>query len=563
MTVGALGSDLAARREQVSYANLYLIAIVANLGSFLFGYDFGATSWLLVDLGVLSSESTDDASVRGTNFYSLVSDSAGMTGFIAAGASIGALITYIPLLFWGNHILKKDEILLASFLYFVGALLESTSGSDGIGWTNGNATGIALLISGRLVFGSGIAASFHAVPGYISELGPAQLRGMVGSITESMIVTGVVVGFATGFFYEAQASWVVVYRVAYITALLMGLLALFIPHSPAGLVRSDFAPEDVLESLRIVFPNADEEDVKSLFRRREEELLEAKRWAKLFAAESDADQSGPAASSSSASDAAAGASENAGCCDASLTTEVRVLFSDSTQQRCLLLAILLVILQIGTGQGVILYFSGDVFSEICPDSYDACLLGFGGVKLFSAYLMVGVADCWGRRDFLVWGTGVMVLGMLLLTVGLSQGQLEAALAGLYISVAGYEAGLGSFMWILLSEIFPRFTRGAANSLAVSTLFLFSTTLTFSLPYFYSASGLVPIFTLFTVVGGVSVGILYLYAPETRGVELEEAYKLVDERFRQSGCCGIGAGDGASGGGVLGDAERMEQAKRLL
>jgi len=285
MPLGAtgLGSDLAEQRlRTVNYANLYVIAIVANLGSFLFGYDFGATSWLLVDLGVLSSESGDDASARGINYYSAVVSDAGLTGLIAAGASIGALLTYIPLLFFGNHILKKDEIMLASFLFFVGALLESTSGSDGVGWTNGDPAGLALLLSGRLVFGSGIAASFHAVPSYISELGPPQLRGMVGSITESMIVTGVVVGFLVGYIYEQQASWVVPFRVAYVTALVMGLLALFIPHAPSGMVRADFSPEDVLESHRYVFPDATAADVQELFQRREEEVADGKRFAKLF-----------------------------------------------------------------------------------------------------------------------------------------------------------------------------------------------------------------------------------------------------------------------------------------
>jgi len=169
--------------------------------------------------------------------------------------------------------------------------------------------------------------------------------------------------------------------------------------------------------------------------------------------------------------------------------------------------------------------------------------------------MVGVAEMFGRRDFLIFGTSVMVIGMLVLTVAYSKGELETALAGLYVSVAGYEAGLGSFLWVLLSEIFPRFTRSAANSLAVSTLFLFSTILTFTLPYFFAAGGLLPIFALFTAVGGLSVFALYLWAPETAGVELEEAYKLVNVRCKTAPCCPCGA-DGET------DTE-FEGTKQLL
>lgn len=499
---------------------LFCIGLTANLGSFLFGYDFGATSWLLVNITSLALATTETST--GTNYYQVVVESSGLTGLIAAGASIGALATYSVLLFSGNAILKKDEIMLSAFLFFVGALLESTSGA--VGWTDGDATGLALLICGRLVYGAGIASSFHAVPAYISELGPKQLRGMVGSLTEALIVTGVVVGFLVGWLYE-DLGWVVPFRVAYSIAILMGLLALFLPHAPSGMIRAGYSSEDVLESMRYIHPGATEVHVHELFARREEEKMEAQRWEKHFEHQS-------AVRSDVGSD-----ESQAQCCDPSL--EVKVLFSDPIQQRCLLLALLLVVIQIGTGQGVILYYSGTIFDEICPDDYNSCLLGFGGVKLASAYLMVGVADMLGRREFLIYGTFVMFLGMLLLTVGYAQEQLELAVSGLYISVAGYEAGLGSFMWILLSEIFPRFTRSSANSIAVSVLFLCSTILTFTLPFFLAASGLVPIFSLFVVVSGLAVVLLFLYVPETGGVELEEAYKLVDERCRASGVCCLG------------------------
>lgn len=511
----------------VNWCNLFIIALVANLGSFLFGFDFGATSWLLVNITDLASSTTDDAS-SGINYYQLVVDSSGLTGLIAAGASIGALITYLALLFFGNDILKKDEILLSACLYFVGALLESTSGASGVGWTNGNYAGLVVLIFGRLAFGAGIASSFHSVPAYISELGPKELRGMVGSITEAMIVTGVVVGFVVGYLYE-DAGWVVPFRVAYIIAILMGAAALFMPHSPSGMVRAGYSVDEILESFKYVRPNATEVDIHELLARFTDEKLEKQRWEKVF------QHSIGTFTDLTSDEVAADNTKNSSCsCDASL--EVKVLFSDKTQRRCLLLAILMVILQIGTGQGVILYYSGDIFLELCPTSYDECLLGFGGVKLLTAYLMVVVADSMGRREFLGYGTAVMVFGMLLLTIGYSQGQLTAALAGLYVSVAGYEAGIGSFMWVMLSEIFPRFTRGAANSIAVSTLFLCSTLLTFLLPYFMAGSGLLAIFVLFTAVSVLAVVALYLYVPETRGVELEEAYKLVDGRCRAF-CCG--------------------------
>lgn len=516
-------------KDAINLSALFLIAIVGNLGSLLFGYDFGATSWTLVGIENEAKLSVTDDST--TNYYVLVDESSGLRGLIAAGASIGALITYLVLLFLGNDILKKDEILLAACLFFSGLMLESTSGQ--LDWSTGP-SGLVILLVGRLTFGAGAAASFHATPQYISELGPKNLRGMVGSITEAMIVTGVVLGFGVGYFYQDdEDDWVIIFRVGYCLAVLMGGLALFIPHSPSGLVKAGHGVEDVLECFKVIHPNATEEDINLLMARRDEERMEFERYRRYF---HRVLTRGNLASDMDWEPGSEGGVTN--CCEISL--EVKVLAYDPKMRRCLMLAILLVVLQIGTGQGVLLYFSGDIFQEICPESYDECILAFGGVKLVSAYVMVAAADLLGRREYLVYGTAVMVAGMVTLTVAFTYRRFEIALSGLFISVAGYEAGLGSFMWVLLSEIFPRFTRSASNSIAVSVLFLASTILTFSLPYFLDATGLLPIFIVFTIFGAVAVVALFLFAPETAGVELEEAYKGVDVRCRQSGlgmCCG--------------------------
>eukprot|EP01035_Chromulina_nebulosa_P028122 gene28122-37071_t len=81
--------------------------------------------------------------------------------------------------------------MLASMLFFIGALLDSSSAK--IPWDT--YWGLVVLIIGRLVYGAGIATSFHSVPQYISEIAPAELRGTIGSLTEAMVVSGVVLGY--------------------------------------------------------------------------------------------------------------------------------------------------------------------------------------------------------------------------------------------------------------------------------------------------------------------------------------------------------------------------------
>ena len=155
---------------QYKAANLLYIGIVANLGSFLYGFDFGATAWLIFSITTFSGGDDD-----GIKYFSTVSNSDGLLGLVAAGSGIGAIITYFVLLFCGNYVCKRDELLLSSLLYFVGALLESTAGS--LSWSNW--VGYAVLITGRFVYGGGIATSLHSSSQYLVQMGPAETRGMV------------------------------------------------------------------------------------------------------------------------------------------------------------------------------------------------------------------------------------------------------------------------------------------------------------------------------------------------------------------------------------------------
>lgn len=121
----------------------------------------------------------------------------------------------------------------------------------------------------------------------------------------------------------------------------------------------------------------------------------------------------------------------------------------------------------------------------------------------------------------------MVVGLIFLCYGISIEDPIPSLLGIYTAVIGYEVSFGTMLWILLAEIFPQFVRSAANSIAVATLFALSTVITFTLPYFEESAGLLGVFIFFTVFSGIAVVALSFFAPETRGADLEVAYRKVD------------------------------------
>jgi Sugar (and other) transporter len=119
-----------------------------------------------------------------------------------------------------------------------------------------------------------------------------------------------------------------------------------------------------------------------------------------------------------------------------------------------------------------------------------------------------------------------------------------------------------------TEIFPGFVRSAASSIAIATMFAFLTLFTFVLPVFDESSGYLAVFILFTVLSTCSVFVLYLFAPETRGVDLEESYKLVGVACNESwGIVGladdIGDGDDEGDGKLGGIGTVVRESDTLL
>lgn len=481
-------------------------------GSLLAGYDFSATSSLLSRISDFKG-GTDDAQFQ---YFVAIANSDGLTGLIAAGSSIGATTTFCFLLFFGNGVPKNDEILISALTFFMGALLESLSG--GVPWEN--KIGLIILITGRLLYGAAMALSFHSVPEYISEISPKIGRGSIGCLTEAMLVIGVCLGFLLGYLTSSENGFIITFRVGCLIALLMAILALYLPRSPQMLISSGADDDEVLNSIQYTRPTATMSAVTELKATLVEAKLAKQSWEKKVLSKLHSN----------------GLTKISTKILLTFPTEVKVLLISRTLRRCLFLALLLVFLQQFSGQGAILYYSGQIFGEICPESTSTCIITFGMVKLFFVLVMIFVADSFGRRKFLIIGSSIMTLGLIMLCFGLSYQQYALALVGIYISVAANEISLATLLWVVLCEIFPQFVRSAAISIAIATFFAWSSIVVFIMPYISANMGLITVFITYTITAAISVLLLSLYVPETRGVDLEISYKLVNGRLEKTSLC---------------------------
>ena len=159
---------------------------VPALCGLLFGWDIGATSYVLTQL--------QSAEYAGVSWSGAVAGSSFLQGLVTSGGVAGALIGAAIVFRIADAIGRRRELILAALLYIAGAVLEVASGSFG----TSEASGLALLLLGRLVYGAACGFAMHGAPAYIAEMSPASIRGMLISLKEAAIVLGICLGYALG-----------------------------------------------------------------------------------------------------------------------------------------------------------------------------------------------------------------------------------------------------------------------------------------------------------------------------------------------------------------------------
>jgi MFS family permease len=146
--------------------------------------------------------------------------------------------------------------------------------------------------------------------------------------------------------------------------------------------------------------------------------------------------------------------------------------------------------------------------------------------LLAALLSSATVDRLGRRATLLAGTAVMGAGHALLVAAFAapRGSTALGLAGLLAFTVGFNAGLGSLLWVYASEGYPERLRGAG----ATALLLPNLAANFLLAQFFlGALSVLGGATTFAGLLAVTVAAwLYLFrrAPETRGRTLEEIHE---------------------------------------
>mmetsp|Transcript_22711 Transcript_22711/g.38634 ORF Transcript_22711/g.38634 Transcript_22711/m.38634 type:complete len:158 (-) Transcript_22711:1324-1797(-) len=138
-------------KPQISYLGLLLVFLTPGLGGFLFGFDLGATSFVLAML---------ESPTVPAYWWSTLKTQHVNQGLIVSALSLGGLVgSHIVLFHLAKIIGRRAEIRVCAVLYLVGTALNVASGTI----FSQVKAGIYALVLGRFIFGLGVGFIMHGV----------------------------------------------------------------------------------------------------------------------------------------------------------------------------------------------------------------------------------------------------------------------------------------------------------------------------------------------------------------------------------------------------------------
>jgi SP family arabinose:H+ symporter-like MFS transporter len=437
--------------QQREKTSLFAVAVAASAATagLLFGYDVAVFNGALVFLRTEFGLGSVPTEILTTMLF---------LG-CAAGAAIGG---------WASDRYGRRGVLFNAGVLFCVAALSATFSLH-----------LWQLMAARLVAGLAVGAAVLIAPMYIAEISPAQKRGMLVTLNQLAIVSGILVGFVAN--YEltllAHGNWCMFFLGA-IPALVLCVSMPRIPESPRWLLQQG-QRERALAVLQRISPGTD--------------------------AESTLDEIGKAIR------------EESGTYRELLGLALR---------KPLVLAIMLAIIQQATGVNTVMYYGALIFAEHAGASATQAIgmnVMVGLVNMGATILGLLLIDKLGRRPLLLTATGGMALSLVAFAAMLTYmpNHPVLLLAAVLSYVACFAFGLGTGVWVCLSELFPNRIRGRAMSIANMVLWitLCCVTATFlSLIKIFTAAG---VFLGYALLCSASFVYILARLPETKNRTLEE------------------------------------------
>uniref|UniRef100_A0A6A7G433 Facilitated trehalose transporter Tret1-like isoform X1 n=1 Tax=Hirondellea gigas TaxID=1518452 RepID=A0A6A7G433_9CRUS len=450
-----------------SHIKQYIAALAATMGAFsmgcILGYSSPAGAQLQGNSTGIECPLVDDeplSSIEISWFSSAVN----------LGALIGAPVTGFLI----NSIGRRGTM-MASLVIFL------------LGWgLIGGGQNFAMLVAGRVFCGFCAGCVSLTVPTYLSEIASTDVRGMLGSGFQLMVVLGLLYTYSVG----AVICWRYLALASFVPAIIFSVSMYFCKESPAYLLAND-KHQDAMETLQ--FFRGEKYNVGG-------ELLQLR----MAIDEGKAN---------------------------------KVSFKDLKAPhilRPLIISLALMFFQQFSGINAILFNLTTIFEQANVDmSADACSIIIAVVQVVATVVASVLIDRAGRKILLLVSSSAMAVALVAMGVYFYMAETDQDMSSLgwlpLVSLIGFIAffsvGYGPVPWVMMSELFSPDVRELASTLATLTNWSMSFVVTLIFKPLQSAinnSGVYWMFAGFCVVNFI---FCFVFVKETKGLTSEQISAL--------------------------------------
>ncbi|KAI0765877.1 general substrate transporter [Trametes elegans] len=460
----------------------YLVSAITACccqGFLLLGYDQGVMSGIIgADNQCDEDFGRPDPTTQGT-----------IVSVLDIGCAVGSLITFL----WGESIGRKRMIMAGATTMLVGTAILTSS------------TTLAQLYVGRIVTGIGNGFNSSSIPVYQSETCGGMVRGALVCLNSTVTIIGLVIAYWLDYgmlFVNGPAQWRLPVGFQALFALCLLLQVLVLPDSPRWYMahgREDEGAHILAQLEDRDSPN----DPDVVAKRKEIEVSLAQECAGGPFRYRELLQGGPLG---------------------------------NFRRICLCIGVN--VMQQFTGANMINYLAPVVYQNTMGLSRNLSLLlgGFTAVTyMVTSFIPLWTIDRFGRRGLLMTSaTGLSlcsIVASILLPVG-TKSAAYGATAMEFIFQLFFGIGFLPIPWLYPAEITT--TRIRARGSAISSFFNWMcvfAVVEMTPPAIANIS--CRVFIIFAIFNALWVPLVYLYFPETEGLELED----VDHIFEKGGVTG--------------------------
>jgi len=447
----------------------WYLAVLACVGGFLFGYD-----------------TANIGSALGFIPYHL---SSFWTGYLVAGASLGAgagALLAGPLT---DHFGRKTLLVGDAAIYAIGALLSAFT------------VNAFMLLSSRTLIGLAIGADSAIATAYIAEFAPRERRGQLSIIQQWMITVGILVSYLVAVVVllalphnAGNLDWRLILGVGAIPAILALALRSKMPESPRWLMLHERYADAGKAFGHFGLETTDEEirAAAEQLRRAQKQQERKRQWTK-------------------------------GVIRALIVVSVFFIFQQIT------------------GINVPFYYGPKILATFFQSGHDAVAAAVAGVEVtailgavnvIATYFAFRWIDKFGRRPLAMGGYAGMAVFMLVAAAAVAFltdiPKTVVVMVGFSFFITSFAIGVGGTGWLLQGEVFPTSVRGRAAAIAAAVDWVANFALIEAFPAWQSSWGLAWVMVSFAVLSLIAIGFVFKFVPETKGHSVEDVVQIFEK-----------------------------------